>query len=670
MVSEPPTGQLLIVVCALDGGSIGQAEALSRFPARPGARVRSYRSGSPLEDGRVVWECCESPEWRPLARSAGSMDDGLASVLDDALLAAGTDERPDSTEMVLLVSADGNGNGSAPHVGVAPAVERLRRRFRSLVSVSVVVMASFEAATRSASGRLVWLPAEDAAYLAPDGPDRVILLGDMDVRGIPMPTGDGAPGLTRTTELIAEGTFGELTRELLRAESGNRGHLGIRGRFVSLGFAQWKLSGEASKSAVAGHLAARMAAIIAVRPDDVPDPPIQMRDGGNAEPAGGPDWLGQAHRALWGGSGGDRAQGGSPEPWLAEIEAQQHEQLNRTFDDAGWDLYRLMEEAESRCGALRKLPNLAARELSDFMQRFAPWYARVALEGLPRREPREPILHSQTNLNVGRLLAILALLATTGLGGYGIYVTEILALDATYLLSALSSFSAGMYIAAKKGIHDTKVTTTLGDDPPPATDLRGDLKRHRNANWVANRLYIRSAEQLHRLRANVRELAEGLPSTSSVDGASEAVFDIMLESERLHPEAEVKRFWSSRENAVLTAATDPGGLRAALAAYAHERCEDFEKMDWNHLASRLMTETEASGRALLDRLLTGIHDAAAPRIVVEGIRSGTLLALPRDLRPEIREHICERLRRPITLETSDPGRLAVLRYTQGYDGSG
>lgn len=656
MAPDPRAAPRLAVFCALDAAGAAVADALSRYPAAPGVTVRCYRRAADRARG-PEWESCDAAA-SPLGVSG---DTGLEAVLRHALRATETADGLPETELVLVRSTPPGGTGPAIDPTLASAVAALRKRFSLLSMVTLVVLGRFESATRTGTGRLVWLPEEGEA-----GVDRVLLLDDVNVRGVPLDRPDADQATARTAEVLAEGTFGELARELLRTESGNRGHLGMGGRFLSLGFSRWALRGEASRRALAESLAVRMEAVMAAlstpsgpeADPPAPSPPPEPE----ADPprSAAEHWLAPAVHALWKEGAQEAAGAVRRDRWLRGLEAAQRARLDEHFRRAGWNLRALVEEADARSGVLKQLPNLAALELSRFMQTFAPWYARWATGGMD--PPAMPAPRVFRELNRGRVIAFLIALAAAILAGFGIYFARGGLEQGAALGLLLASAAVAVYVAVL-GFYDVRSEEVR--PPPPPPDLHPALYRHRDANWVANQLFLRSTADAEALRATLRELsgAAGVPLPQGVHGA---LHEVLLGLHGLDPAAEVMQFWDEQEAPAALAAAGAADIRAALRSYAWTRCAKFEELDWSQLASGLMAQAEAHEHALLDRLLRAIRDEAAPWMVVEGARSGVLVGIPHNLTPESREYIQDRLGRPTVVNLADTSRLAVLRYTQGY----
>jgi hypothetical protein len=261
------------------------------------------------------------------------------------------------------------------------------------------------------------------------------------------------------------------------------------------------------------------------------------------------------------------------------------------------------------------------------------------------------------------VIAFLVALVVAAVAGYGVYVSVDRLERGAAVAVLLAAGAVAVYVAAVLGFYDERMEVV--PPVPPPRDLRPVLQRHRDANWVANQLFLRSTDEAEALRATLGDLA-GATGPSRPQGVPETVHQVLLGVHGLEPAAEVLQFWSEQEVPVALALAGIAEIRAALRAYAWTRCATFETLDWSQLATALMSHAEAHEHALLDRLLRAIRDDAAPWMVVEGARSGVLVGIPHNLTTESREYIEDRLGRPAMVNIADTSRLTVLRYTQGY----
>lgn len=666
MPSEAPTTRV-VVCCGLDAASAEVAAALGQGGHPPGVVVRSYRAETAPGRAGPAWEVYDGSCWQRLAEGEAR----LYGPVVDALRTLGEPEGTVSGEAILIVSD----NASPSRLRLERLLDRLREDVPLVTAVTLVVLSTFEPATQTARGRLVRLPAV-LQGLSSDV-DRAVLLDEMDVRGMPVRTRGTPQETARTAALIAECTLGEFARPLLRELDRHQGHLESRGRLLSVGFASWELPNEAIRRGVAAFLAEGM--LRSMVGSDEPAPEPGSTHGAAAAPSADGAWCGEVARRLWpapeaaaatrSGTTSDGwlpdPQDGSPrnEAWLKSLEAPQTERLRREFELVGWRLQALEAVVAERSRALAELPDRAALALSGFLQRFAPLYALFATGRLTGGT--RTIVEEKRVLNTGRTLACMAAVITSLVSAYGVYDAQNTMADIGLLALALGGVGAAGFIALARGFWDTErkeTTITL-----PASDPRVELERYRDANWVANRLSQRSIEQVEGVRSLRSVLAaETSAAPAGSGGVPGALSAVLLASEGISPQVETTAFWATLTDPLAVATGDLAALHRAVHSYAYARCGSFDDLTWSQLAT-LLTTGPYPGMDLFDRLLHALRENAAPRMRLEGLHSGSLVAVPRDLPPEVREHVGERLGRPTPVESTTPGRLALLRYTQGYE---
>jgi hypothetical protein len=652
------SGRTKLGVLAVAFDAAGR-EILGALADRPGAPQVNVQCCHVVEDeqGNVAWFCRErgiswqKPDW---SDSAPRLSSGLEAAVR-AMLDMERWQTPggglDLLDIVVV------GPGPEPAAGDLPAatlqaLKQIRRRFQRIGRILLLADGTYETAGEAASlGQIRPLPYADGSD---NGLFDVILLLDR-INTENMAINDVKKARTQAAGILHHLTVGELAPVLFSRIQTEQARLGAPGRYVSVGFTEWRLTSElgmeATSEALYRGMAERLGETLAA-PSPLTDGAVQALD----------FWLAEVGQEIL---GEPPASGPFPSEDLLSLAAARDERsrdtLHSALRDTGWRLAELEPFLRRRISALRQLEAQSALKLALFMDNaFARWYAEKRTGKIKQKQPQVS-LKEETDQTRAAAFASACL---------GCLIATCVAIFSEYKVSsAIFAGAAGIggILIYLKGFK-RKVSSVV--PVQPLKDLMPELSFRRGRSWLARELLRRhekALESWHQtqqaLRKEIAVPAENIPILFPF---SPEVTSALLEERSVSPVEALHRFWET-ENTGLKAAVGraEASLLVLLREFARECCLPLANLGWSDVfrviggGSGLETSSwrEALGKA---------RSSALPWMPVAGLSLQTFLALPSSLSTDLRSALSYQFPDQKVIEEVDGDTILVFQLTQGY----
>src|SRR6185295_4892788 len=254
---QPGRTKLGVLAVALDGAGREILSALADHPADPQVRVNVQCCHAVEEEHRQTsWFCRVSggswrkPAW---ATAASRFDSGLDAAVRGMLDVERWQTPGGGLDLldVLVVSPCPEPTSGALGQETLAALRQIRRRFPRIGRILLLVDGAFEISGEAAlAGRIQPLPYADGS----DGGlfDVILLLDRINIEN--MAINDIEKARTQAAGMLYHLTIGELAPVLFSRIQAEKARLGDAGRYVSLGFAEWRLTSELGIQATSAAL--------------------------------------------------------------------------------------------------------------------------------------------------------------------------------------------------------------------------------------------------------------------------------------------------------------------------------------------------------------------------------------------------------------------------------
>lgn len=634
--------RLGLLALGLDATGKEVLDALAAKSSASGAFLLCHHAAVDAEAGNLLWQersptsSWQEPVWR---EEVGSLGAGLWRAVEDALSLErfrGDGVGVDLLDVVLLAP-----QGSlVVDPDLVSTLLSIRPRYRKVGRVLLVVRAALETAGESGPPGLV----RPLPYA--DGEDRdlfaaVLLLDSVTTAGDTIT--DPRLKIEHAAEVLHHLTLGELGPQLFKWMQDEHGRLGPAARYVALGCASWRLSGEGAVEATAAHLGQTMAQSLAASAAETR---------GAGEP-GEDSWSKEVEEALAATSEGDA-------PALARgLEARGRETLHPLLRGSGWSLARLAGVLAARRDVLHKLEAETARELAEFMPEFSEWFVRSELG---RLKPGPPEMGSLEAFDETKAL-IFAVVAFLGIGATA---AAFYWLGVPFGVGVGLAVGLALVILAIKGFKKTELREIAPGEPP--LNLLPELYRRRRRRELVALLLEGNRKAIAKLKENIAALAL---ETRARSGFGEFPFTCevcasLLASRSLTVGEAVETLWSE-EPGTLAAALGDGeeSLLDQISAFARERCRRFADLEWGELF-RALGGVGSLATPLWEKAMEQAQADALPWMPVWGQSTKTLLALPNSLPHELREVLETRFPAQKATVAIEGNAVVVVCVTQGY----
>jgi len=545
--------------------------------------------------------------------------------------------------------------GPEPASGVLPketlaALKQLRRRFRRIGRVLLLADGTYETAGEAAHAGLVRpLPYADGA----DGGlfDAILLLDRINTEG--MAINDVAEARTQAAGILHHLTTGELAPVLFSRIQAEQARFGGAGRYVSLGFTEWRLTSElgiqATSRALYRNMAERLDKALSAPSEEGPAEPVDP-------------WLGEISPEIL----ADPPKSG-PIPSedllgkIAAFEEKSHEFLHTVLRSTGWHLATLEPFLKRRISALKQLEAQVALKLAHFMDdTFARWYAEKQASRIKQPQPQVIFEDETDTMRVAAF--VVTLLVCLVAAGFAIFTED--KVPASILAG---SAGIGAIVIALKGFT-RKIPKTL--PVPPMRSLMPELHFRRGQSWLARELVRRNEKALESWRqtrqALHEELAVPAESIPILFPFSPEVTRALLEERSVSGAESLHRFWESEAGALKAAVGRSGAsLSDLLREFARECCRPLASVGWSDVF-RVIGVGSGLEASSWREALEKARSSALPWMPVPGLSLQTFLALPSGLSGDLRSALSHQFPDQKVIEEVEGDAILVFQVTQGY----
>ena len=590
-----------------------------------------------------------APDW---AKDASGFEQGMTAAVRHMLdVTRWQDDHGTVVDLLdILVLATGTAAiNEAVSASLIEALESVKRRFRRVARVLLVCEDEVQTIGEAAvPGRVVSLPFHD-------GSDRgvfelIVLLDRVNTQGMVLE--DESKAIARTAAVMAHLTVGELSLMLFQSLQAEQARLGEKGRYVSLGLAEWRLNGDDGVTAMADLLYHRMCKRL-----------TKERTIHAAEDLTNDPWTEPAAQQVQEFQEDDAAS------LLLPLEEEGHKSLWEQFRTWGWSLGVLERLLARRSDELKRLVALTQLRHLEFLNEFTPWYrAKRIGDQIAEGEPKtvtytEPHQLRQFLFGLSLLLLIVGL---SLVGYYEYHEREDVDLCPYWVLAGVGAL--GAIVVAALGLEEKKVRVI---PPPTPPDKEPELRRMRNRQWLASELATH-AEQYRSAVATLRARLEDRADVAK--GPWQVVFPYsaelsagLLKARSLEARESLLRFWRASEESfggdLMAWAQD---LETSLYAFAQERCAGEDDVRWTDVFAAT-GGVEALDEPVWTEPLERTQQDSRPWIPVNGAHSATLLGLPRSLPAALSSALQQRFGGQKLVKHLPGEDLVILQVAQGYE---
>lgn len=646
---------------AFDGAGREILDALARRPDLGDALVRCHHGV--VEDGEeeptCTWWCCTpGSEWHesPWSRKSVTLEDGFDLAVRDALDARlwQSGKGVEAVDLLLIAPSQPTHDAGLSEATLE-ALATIRRRFRLLNRILLLIERPFEghgeAGIRGKVSPLPYARGEDRGVF-----DFIVLMGRINAEGRVL--NDDHEATRQAAACAVHLTAGELALTLYPRLQAESAILAEGGRYVSLGLEEWRPDQETAVRALGQLLYRRMAARLGDDSDggrEVEDATGDFEAPIEAAEEGGPDpWLSGLEETIE-TIGSER----DAEDHLEGLRSRYVRSLASRMQEAEWSLSALRDHLVRRQRALQEHERQSVKDLTLFMRRFAPWYARkqvgkqqAALVGTRTRE-------EWNGVRVALFIACCLL-------GLGAAIAAFFT-DYRWQLGATSVVMLALaFLVVRWGLKNTiEETYAL----PPPKDLTDELRKRRARRRALEELRRHNDRALERLDEAMEVLGEADANPNPANDLlpyGEEVCAALLDYGEVEAEACLERFWGDQGFEALERLAEGGdGLPAMLHEHAKTRCRELNEIRWGDLYQALGGE-ESLTRPLWSQALEQARDAAVPHVPVEGHSTFSLLALPRSLPEPMKESLEKNFPGQVIRIDVEGDAILVVRVTQGF----
>lgn len=651
---QPSRARLGVLAVAFDAAGREILSALADRPEVPRVNVECVHAVED-DDGKIAWfrrapgGSWRKPDW---SGSAPRLEAGLEAAVR-GMLDVERWQTPggglDLLDLVLVSPGPEPASGALPKEAIA-ALKQLRRRFKRIGRILLLTEGAYETAGEAAHAGLIRpLPYTDGS----DGGlfDVILLLDRINTEG--MAINDAEEARAQAAGILHHLTIGEMAPVLFARIQAEQARLDTAGRYVSLGFTEWRLTSElgiqATSSALYRGMAERLNNAHSAPPEEEAAEPVDpwleevspeiLADPPKSGPIPTEDLLGK----------------------IAAFEEKSHEALHTVLRGIGWRLEALEPFLKRRISALKQLEAQVALKLARFMDdTFARWYAEKQT-GKFKQPPPQVFFEEETNTTRVAAFVVTLLICLVAVG-FAIFTQD--KVPASILAGAAG---IGAVLIALRGFK-RKIAKSL--PAPLLPSLMPELHFRRGQSWLARELVRRTETALERWQqtqlALREELAVPAESIPILFPFSPEVTRALLEEKSVSAAESLHRFWES-EAAALKAALGRSGasLLDLLRDFARESCRPLAGLGWSDVFRVIGggTGLEASSwREALEKA----RSSALPWMPVPGLSLQTFLALPRGLPPDLRSALSHHFPDQKVIEEIEGDAILVFQVTQGY----
>ncbi|MBW8879431.1 MAG: hypothetical protein JF614_31235 [Acidobacteria bacterium] len=654
MRPQPGRQKLGLFAVAFDGAG---RELLSALAGRPGVSQASVHCCHVVEEeeGRLAWfsrapgASWRRPDW---AASATRFETGLEAAVRTMLDVERWQTPGGGLDLLDLVLVS---PGFAPDSGVAlpketlAALKHLRRRFRRIGRILLLADGTYETSGEAAPPGLVQpLPYADGS----DGGifDVILLLDRINTEG--MAVNDAGEARAQAAGILYHLTLGEMAPVLFARIQSEQARLGQGGRYLSLGFTEWRLTSqmgiEATSGALYRDMVRRFLAALSAPPEAWTEPSDAWLEEVSPEilaepPASGPppaeDLLGK----------------------LAACEEKSHETLRSALRGMGWRLEKLEPLLKRRISALKQLEAQTALKLAHFMDdTFARWYAEKQTGRIKQPQPQ---VFFEEELDQTRAAAFaVACLACLIAAGVAIFSDS--KIPASIVAGAAGLGAVMVYLKGFK-----RKISRLG----PVIPLRNwmpELNFRRGQSWLARELVRRHEKALSSWQETQKalraEIAVPVDSIPVLFPFSPEVTQALLEEKSVSAAESLHRFWESETAALRAAVGRPGAsLSDLLRESARKSCLLLADLEWSDVF-RVISGSGGPDASSWREALEKARASALPWMPVPGTSLQTFLALPSGLSADLRSALGHQYPDQKVIEEIEGEAILIFQLTQGY----
>jgi hypothetical protein len=651
---QPGRTKLGVLAVAFDAAGREILGALADRPGAPQVNVECCHAVEE-EDGKIAWfrrvpgGSWKKPEW---SASAPRLESGLEAAVR-GMLDVERWQTPggglDLLDLVLVSPGPESASGALPKETLA-VLKQLRRRFKRIGRVLLLADGTYETPGEAALAGLVrplpYADGEDGGLF-----DAILLLDRINTEGMVVNDVEGAR--TQAAGILHHLTIGELAPVLFSRIQAEQARFGGAGRYVSLGFTEWRLTSElgihATSRALYRNMAERLGNALAAPPEE-----------GAVEP--GDPWLEEIAPEIL----ADPPKSGPipSEDLLSKIAAFEEkglESLRAVLRGSGWHLETLEPCLQRRISALKRLEAQVALKLAHFMDdTFARWYAEKQTGRIGQPQP-QVFFDEETDTNRIAVFVLILLVCLVA-AGFAIFTEN--TVPASILAGAAG---IGAILIALKGFK-RKIARTVS--APPLRDLMPELSFRRGQSWLARELVRRNEKALEGWRqtrqALHEELAVPAESIPILFPFSPEVTRALLEERSVSAPESLHRFWESEAGALKAAL---GRTRASLSdlleAFARESCRPLANLGWSDVF-RVIGGGSGLEAASWREAMEKARSSALPWMPVPGLSLQTFLALPSGLSLDLRNALSHQFPDQKVIEEIDGDAILVFQMTQGY----
>jgi hypothetical protein len=654
---RPQAGRTKLGVLAVAFDAAGR-EILSALADRPGTPQVDIECVHAVEedDGSIAWfrrspgGAWRKPDW---SASAARLETGLEAAIRGMLDVERWQTPGGGLDLLNLIVVS---PGSEPGSGVLPketlaVLKQLRRRFKKIGRLLLLADGTYETVGEAApAGQIRSLPYPDGS----DGGlfDVILLLDRINTEG--MAVNDVEEARAQAAGILHHLTTGELAPVLFARIQAEQARLNSAGRYVSLGFTEWRLTSElgiqATSSALYRGIAERLSNILSTPLDEAAAKPVDP-------------WLEETSPEIL----AEPPQSG-PIPAedllskIATFEEKSHESLHIALRGTGWQLDHLEPFLKRRISALKQLEAQVALKLAHFMDdSFARWYAESRTSRVRQPEPQVFFEEETDTTRAGAFVATLLICLVAA--GFAIFSED--KVPASIIAGAAG---IGAIVIALKGFK-RKISRTV-QAAPPSRSLMPELTFRRGQSWLARELVRRSEAALESWRRTRKalqdELAVPAESIPILFPFSPEVTRALLAERSVSAAESLHRFWESEATALKAAVGRSGAsFSDLLRKFARECCRPLANLGWSDIFRVIGGGSGLEASSWRDALEKA-RSSALPWMPVAGLSLQTFLALPRGLSSDLRNALSHQFPDQKVIEEIDGDAILVFQVTQGY----
>jgi hypothetical protein len=650
---QPGSAKLGVLAVAFDAAG---REILSALADRPGTPQVNVECLHAVEEGGgpIAWfrrapgGAWKKPDW---SASAARLETGLEAAVRGMLDVERWQTPGGGLDLlnVIVVSPVSETTGVLAKEMLA-VLKQLRRRFRRIGRLLLLAEGTYETAGEAApAGRIHPLPFADGS----DGGlfDVILLLDRINTEG--MAVNDVEEARTQAAGILHHLTIGELAPVLFARIQAEQARLDSAGRYVCLGFTEWRLTSElgiqATSSALYRGMAERLNKALSTPLDEAAAEPVDP-------------WLVETSPEIL----AEPPKSGSipAEDLLSKIaafEEKGHESLHASLRSTGWRLETLEPFLKRRISALKQLEAQVALKLTHFMDdSFARWYTERQAGRI--RQPEPQVFFDEETDTTRAAAFVVTLLICLVAAGFAIFSEN--KIPASIIAGAAG---IGAIVIALKGFK-RKIPRIVA--AAPLHSLMPELSFRRGQSWLARELVRRNETALGSWRkarqALQEELAVPAESIPILFPFSPEVTRTLLEERSVSAAESLHRFWESEATALKAALGRSGAsFSDLLREFARECCRPLANLGWSDVF-RVIGGGSGLEASSWREALEKARSSALPWMPVPGLSLQTFLALPRGLSADLRNALSHQFPDQKVIEEIDGDAILVFQVTQGY----